>query len=106
VVSVHKGFRMKTSKTLSKVSMSYRLCTANRPSVSNRLSQSNSSMTLCNKWLRHLLPAKLTWEKHLYRMFPGGREALWEEKLGLAPKFAGNAATKWGTNREADTLLR
>lgn len=40
------------------------------------------------------------------RMFSGGREALWEEKLGLAPKFAGNAATAWGTSREADALLR
>ena len=42
----------------------------------------------------------------LYRMFPGGRQALWKEKLGLAPKFAGNAATQWGTRREADALLR
>ena len=39
-------------------------------------------------------------------MFAGGREALWEEKLGLAPKFAGNAATQWGTGREAEALLR
>ncbi len=39
-------------------------------------------------------------------MFPGGRQALWEEKLGLAPKFAGNAATRWGTRQEADALLR
>ena len=39
-------------------------------------------------------------------MFPGGRQALWEEKLGLAPKFAGNAATQWGTRQEADALLR
>ena len=40
------------------------------------------------------------------RMFPAGRQALWEEKLGLAPKFAGNAATRWGTRQEADALLR
>ena len=39
-------------------------------------------------------------------MFTGGRQALWEEKLGLAPKFAGNAATRWGTRQEADALLR
>ncbi|KAL0042026.1 hypothetical protein WJX77_001122 [Trebouxia sp. C0004] len=39
-------------------------------------------------------------------MFSGGRQALWEEKLGLAPKFAGNAATQWGTRQEADALLR
>lgn len=39
-------------------------------------------------------------------MFSGGRQALWEEKLGLAPKFAGNAATRWGTRQEANALLR
>jgi uracil-DNA glycosylase len=30
----------------------------------------------------------------------GGRNALWEEKLGLAPPFAGNDATEWGTRTE------
>ncbi|KAK9817240.1 hypothetical protein WJX72_011650 [[Myrmecia] bisecta] len=29
-----------------------------------------------------------------------GRVSLWEEKLGLKPAFAGNAATEWGTNSE------
>ncbi len=29
---------------------------------------------------------------------------LWEEKLGLRPKFAGNAATQWGTRREPEAL--
>lgn len=26
-----------------------------------------------------------------------GRVELWEEKLGLAPRFTGNAATRWGS---------
>ena len=30
----------------------------------------------------------------------GGRNALWEEKLGLAPPFAGNDATEWGARTE------
>ena len=29
---------------------------------------------------------------------------LWEEKVGLAPGFQGNAATAWGTRREADAM--
>lgn len=40
------------------------------------------------------------------RMFFGGRETLWKEKLGLVPKFAGNAATQWGTRQESEALLR
>ena len=30
----------------------------------------------------------------------GGREALWEEKLGLREGFSGNEATAWGTEHE------
>lgn len=29
-----------------------------------------------------------------------GRVELWEEKLGLAPRFTGNAATRWGSTME------
>ncbi|KAK9840347.1 hypothetical protein WJX74_007980 [Apatococcus lobatus] len=36
--------------------------------------------------------------------WPDGRESLWEEKLGLREKFKGNAATAWGTKREAPAL--
>jgi uracil-DNA glycosylase len=32
----------------------------------------------------------------------GGRNELWEEKLGLAEPFAGNEATEWGSSREDD----
>ena len=39
-------------------------------------------------------------------MFPDGREKLWKEKLGLIPRFAGNAATRWGTNQEEQALVR
>lgn len=39
-------------------------------------------------------------------MFPDGRERLWMEKLGLIPRFAGNAATRWGTNQEQQALVR
>lgn len=39
-------------------------------------------------------------------MFSGGRERLWQEKLGLVPRFAGNAATSWGTNQENEALAR
>ena len=40
------------------------------------------------------------------RFWSGGRVRLWEEKLGLAEKFAGNAATEWGTNLESEALDR
>lgn len=40
------------------------------------------------------------------RMFSGGRETLWAEKLGLVPRFAGNAATRWGTRQEEEALAR
>lgn len=43
---------------------------------------------------------------HDCRLFEGGRKTLWAEKLGLVPKFAGNAATQWGTGREAIALQR
>lgn len=36
----------------------------------------------------------------------GGRSALWEEKLKLRPRFAGNAATMWGTSSEDLALQR
>lgn len=36
--------------------------------------------------------------------FRGSRTELWEEKVGLRPKFAGNAATQWGTRREPEAL--
>lgn len=36
--------------------------------------------------------------------FSGGRATLWEEKIGLREKFAGNAATQWGQRREPDAL--
>ena len=38
------------------------------------------------------------------RFFEGGREQLWEEKLGMRPRFQGNEATQWGTNNEATAL--
>lgn len=34
----------------------------------------------------------------------GRREELWEEKLGLAAPFAGNEATKWGSETEDEAL--
>ena len=43
---------------------------------------------------------------HDCSMFPEGRERLWKEKLGLIPRFAGNAATRWGTNQEEVALAR
>ncbi|KAL6770754.1 hypothetical protein ACKKBF_B32530 [Auxenochlorella protothecoides x Auxenochlorella symbiontica] len=36
--------------------------------------------------------------------FPGDRETLWKEKLGLLPPFQGNDATRWGTGAEARAL--
>jgi putative phage-type endonuclease len=36
--------------------------------------------------------------------FSGDRVSLWEEKVGLAPPFAGNQATAWGTRSEAPAL--
>lgn len=42
----------------------------------------------------------------LCSFWPGGRAKLWEEKLGLAEKFAGNSATVWGTNVEPEALER
>ncbi|CAI5473831.1 unnamed protein product [Closterium sp. Yama58-4] len=36
--------------------------------------------------------------------FPGGRQQLWEEKLGLRAPFAGNEATAWGQGREEEAL--
>ena len=41
-----------------------------------------------------------------YRFWDGGRSALWEEKLKLRPRFAGNAATMWGTSSEELALQR
>ena len=40
------------------------------------------------------------------RFWRTGREQLWEEKLGLVERFAGNAATNWGTVSEAKALAR
>ncbi|CAI5520793.1 unnamed protein product [Closterium sp. Naga37s-1] len=37
--------------------------------------------------------------------FPGGRQQLWEEKLGLKVPFAGNAATDWGQEKEGEALM-
>lgn len=34
----------------------------------------------------------------------GGRNELWEEKLGLAAPFAGNEATDWGSSKENEAL--
>ena len=36
--------------------------------------------------------------------FPGDRESLWEEKVGLKTPFAGNEATSWGTRMEPEAL--
>jgi len=36
--------------------------------------------------------------------FPGDRESLWEEKVGLKAPFAGNDATSWGTRMEPKAL--
>jgi hypothetical protein len=36
--------------------------------------------------------------------WPGGRESLWEEKVGLGKSFTGNAATQWGTEAEPRAL--
>ena len=36
--------------------------------------------------------------------WPGKRATLWEQKLGLAPPFRGNAATRWGTSSEPGAL--
>eukprot|EP00191_Tetraselmis_sp_GSL018_P020601 CAMPEP_0177584406 /NCGR_PEP_ID=MMETSP0419_2-20121207/3875_1 /TAXON_ID=582737 /ORGANISM="Tetraselmis sp., Strain GSL018" /LENGTH=456 /DNA_ID=CAMNT_0019073935 /DNA_START=119 /DNA_END=1491 /DNA_ORIENTATION=- len=33
-----------------------------------------------------------------------GRRELWEEKLGLRPRFSGNSATEWGVEQEATAL--
>jgi len=33
-----------------------------------------------------------------------GREKLWEEKLGLAEPFTGNAATEWGSGKEDEAV--
>ncbi len=41
-----------------------------------------------------------------HRFWRTGREQLWEEKLGLVERFAGNAATNWGTVSEAKALAR
>ena len=35
----------------------------------------------------------------------GGRNELWEEKLGLAEPFAGNDATNWGSGKEDEALV-
>ncbi|CAI5960708.1 unnamed protein product [Closterium sp. NIES-64] len=37
--------------------------------------------------------------------FPGGRQQLWEEKLGLRAPFAGNDATAWGQGKEEEALM-
>jgi putative phage-type endonuclease len=37
-------------------------------------------------------------------LFEGDRRSLWEEKVGLAPPFAGNAATAWGVAAEERAL--
>ncbi|CAI7863795.1 unnamed protein product [Closterium sp. NIES-53] len=37
--------------------------------------------------------------------FPGGRQQLWEEKLGLRAPFAGNEATAWGQGKEEEALM-
>ncbi|CAI5938026.1 unnamed protein product [Closterium sp. NIES-64] len=37
-------------------------------------------------------------------LFPGGRQQLWEEKLGLRAPFAGNEATAWGQGKEEEAL--
>ena len=42
----------------------------------------------------------------LFRFWPEGRVALWEEKLQLRAAFAGNEATDWGTQREDAALSR
>lgn len=34
----------------------------------------------------------------------GGRNELWEEKLGLAEPFAGNEATEWGSGKEDEAV--
>ena len=46
----------------------------------------------------------LTKARSAGRFFPTGRHDVWEEKLGLKPKFAGNAATAWGTRQEPHAL--
>ena len=38
--------------------------------------------------------------------FPGDRNTLWEEKIGLRAPFAGNAATAWGVRSESIALQR
>eukprot|EP00951_Prasinocladus_malaysianus_P032770 scaffold320593_cov21-Prasinocladus_malaysianus.AAC.1 len=38
------------------------------------------------------------------RLWENGRVELWEEKLRLRPPFTGNAATAWGTGKEATAL--
>ena len=42
----------------------------------------------------------------LCSFFNDGRTELWEEKIGMRPKFAGNEATEWGTVTEEPALER
>ena len=42
----------------------------------------------------------------LCSFFNDGRTELWEEKIGMRPKFAGNEATEWGIVTEEPALER
>ena len=52
------------------------------------------------------MPCAHLFMRMLCRFWQTGREQLWEEKLGLVERFAGNAATNWGTVSETKALAR
>ena len=75
--------------------------------LASPLSPSESGQQRTPEWLA-LRSRRLTasaFSKAL-GFFPGDRTSLWEEKVGLAAPFAGNAATAWGTRAEPRALAQ
>lgn len=81
---------------------------------SDRCRARSSANQFDSRWQRKhsFSQAKQTNCKHgvraltLGRFWSGRRAEVWEEKLGIREKFAGNEATEWGTLREEEALCR
>jgi putative phage-type endonuclease len=111
VIDLGDGYVMLNNRRVKASTVAFRQSFAQHAALQQAVADSSSLNDFSNgeqrtsQWLS-LRERRLTasaFSKAL-GFFPGDRESLWEEKVGLKTPFAGNEATSWGTRMEPEAL--